>query len=481
MAPAILAGAVVASWAFLAVAHAHDRFQLTHVGGARMALAQYAAHHVAIYPPIADGGFFGGTRFMPIPVALHAALSRLTGEYLASGKLLSYAAMAALLVLTFVALRRVRCPRGVAAGLAALILLTQAGFEVGTGIYADALPVALQLGAVLMVMSDCRRRLGWAGTLCAVALFTKQSALWGPAAIGLWLFLRDRRGAVRFTVAFVGSLALLFGVALAVTQGRILSVLALTFSGELGNGVSRSLTALGWFPVGAVPWALLTPFVVLALVRAVRHRRASLFQLCLVAAFGILAVVLSDVGTSWNHSLDVVVLASLVTGELLGTMPRDSTSGSWVRGAGVVTITVAMVLSSALMMASPVSAAVRQLIRGTTPPAIALPPLNGYIRPGDRVLSQDPSIPVLYGHRPVIEDPFMLLRVGREHPHWLRPLIASIRARRFDEVVLMEGIHSAPPWYFSEWEMGSPVIGAIRDSYRFEARGDGYFVYVPRV
>jgi hypothetical protein len=273
---------------------------------------------------------------------------------------------------------------------------------------------------------------------------------------------------------------LLFGVAELVTHGRINSVMALTFSGELGNGVSRSLTALGWFPVGAIPWALLAPFAIFALARSITRRHVTLFQLCLVAAFAILVVILSDVGTSWNHSLDVVVLASLVVGELWGAEAGHQGVASWRRGVGIVTVIAAMVVSYALVMAKPVTGAVRSLVRGTVSSEIALPPLHRYIRSGDDVLSQDPSIPVLYGHRPVVEDPFMLLRVGRAHPRWLHPLIRSIRTQRFDEVILMEDIHTAPRWYFTEWEVGSPVTSAIDGSYRLEARADGYYIYVPR-
>jgi hypothetical protein len=368
----------------------------------------------------------------------------------------------------------------VAAAFAAVILLTQAGFEVGTGIYADAIPAALQLGAVLLVMSGRRWRFTTAGVLCALALFSKQSALWAPAAITFWLLVRNRRALFRFAVTFAGSIALLFGITDLVTQGRIQSVLALTFSGELGNGVSRSLTALGWFPVGAIPWALLAPFTIFALGRSVTRRRVTLFQLCLVAAFAILLVILSDVGTSWNHSLDVVVLASLVVGELWGSEDGKQGMASWVRGVGVVTVIAAMVVSYALIMAKPVTGAFRSLVRGTVPSEIAVPPLHRYIRAGDDVLSQDPSIPVLYGRRPIVEDPFMLLRVGRAHPGWLRPLIRSIRAQRFDEVILMEDIDTAPRWYFTEWEVGSPVTRAIEESYRLEASADGYYIYVPR-
>jgi hypothetical protein len=476
---AIPALAILVAWVLIAVVHVTDRFQLTHVGGARMALAQYAAHHAALYPPLVDGGFFGGTRFMPLPIALHALMARVTGEYLASGKLVSYLAMAALLATVYLALRRVGCPRGVAAAFTSVILLTQAGFEVGTGIYADAIPVVLQLGAILVVMSGRRWRLPLAASLCALALFSKQSALWGPAAIVLWLLLRDRRSALKFGGAFAGSTAVLFGIADLVTHGRILSVVAMTFSGELGNGVSRSLTALGWFPIGAIPWAILMPFAVYALATSLRRRRVTIYQLALVAAFAILLVILSDVGTSWNHSLDVVVLASLVGGELWGT-DRDPPTPSWIRGTGVATIALAVALSSILVVGRPAAHAIRSALGGPSPRSIAVPPLAQYVDPGDAVLSQDPSIPVLYGRRPVIEDPFMLLRVGRAHPRWVAPLVQSIRDQRFDEVVLMQRIDTAPRWYFSQWEMGTPVIRAVRDAYRLEARAEGYYVYVPR-
>jgi hypothetical protein len=474
-----MGAAVVLSWVAIALVHIHDRFELTHVGGARMALAQYAAHHAAIYPPLAGGGFFGGTRFMPLPIVLHALVSHVTGEFLVSGKVLSYAAMAVLLTLVYVGLRRVRCPRGLAMALAAMVLLTQAGFELGTGVYADAVPVALQLGSIIVLRSTYRRRILASGVLCALALFSKQSALWAPAASAIWLLLKDRRACVRFMATFAGSAAVLLGVFAVATHGRIGSVLALTFSGELGNGISRSLTALGWFAVGAIPLAFVVPLTAFAFVRAVGRREPTLYQLGFVFALAILVVILSDVGTSWNHSVDVVVLASLVTGELVGSEVGSET-GSWVRAATAITVALALVVSFALVMAAPASNAVRSLGGGTTPRALAVPPLRRFVRPGDSMLSQDPSIPVLFGQRPVIEDPFMLLRVGRDHPQWLRPLIRSIRSRTFDEIVLMESIRTAPRWYFSEWEMGTPVIRAVAHAYRLQAHAEGYYIYVPR-
>src|SRR5439155_16601091 len=85
-----LAGVVVlASWAALAWAHLQDRYQVNFVSGVNTALA-YRLNQGDFYPPLYDGAHYGGTRYMPLPFALHAALARLTGDYLVSGKLLAY-------------------------------------------------------------------------------------------------------------------------------------------------------------------------------------------------------------------------------------------------------------------------------------------------------------------------------------------------------------------------------------------------------
>ena len=103
----LVSAGVLGACVLLAAAHVDDRYKLDHVSGARIALAQYV-NEGTLYPELDDGRFYGGTRFMPLPVLLHAAVAKLTGEYLVSGKLLGYAAMAAaspVLVATTVATR----------------------------------------------------------------------------------------------------------------------------------------------------------------------------------------------------------------------------------------------------------------------------------------------------------------------------------------------------------------------------------------
>lgn len=183
---AVAAAIVLASWILLAAAHVDDRYAISHVSGAWMALAQQAAAGT-VYPPLFDSGFYGGTRYMPLQIELHAGISKLTGEYLASGKLIAYGATLLPLGLVCGALRRFGLPRPHALALTAAVLVTQVGLLAATSIYGDILPALLQVAALLVAL----RRLGHggaaaAGLLCGLALLAKVSALWAPLAIGLW-------------------------------------------------------------------------------------------------------------------------------------------------------------------------------------------------------------------------------------------------------------------------------------------------------
>ena len=199
-----VAALVFAAWLFLAVAHVDDRFQLDHVSGARMALAQYFDEGT-LYPELYEDGFYGGTRYMPVPIVLHGFLAALTGEYLLSGKLLSYAAMIGLLAAMFVLLRRQGCPVAIALALPAFVLTTQTGLAAGMDIRGDALPLLLQVLAVGIVAGTARPApTVAAAALAAIALLSKTSAVWAPVAIAIWLFGRDRRRLAVFLVAYVG-------------------------------------------------------------------------------------------------------------------------------------------------------------------------------------------------------------------------------------------------------------------------------------
>src|SRR5262245_31852773 len=89
------AAGVLLTYAFVAVVHANDRFRLDLVSGIMMGLSD-DLNHGMLYPDIQSGERFGGVRYMPLQIFLHAGLAHLTGEYLFAGKLLTYTLTVAL-------------------------------------------------------------------------------------------------------------------------------------------------------------------------------------------------------------------------------------------------------------------------------------------------------------------------------------------------------------------------------------------------
>src|SRR5688500_13453413 len=122
----MIGAATLAGIILLASNHADDRYAIDHVDGARIALVEYVREGT-FDPSLVEDGLYGGTRFMPLPVLVHAGLADLTGEYLTSGKILSYATMAALLLTVAVILRTAGCPLPLTAALLALVVVTKTG------------------------------------------------------------------------------------------------------------------------------------------------------------------------------------------------------------------------------------------------------------------------------------------------------------------------------------------------------------------
>ena len=242
---ASLGAIVVSSTAIVAIAHVDDRFEVSHVSGTWMALAQYATERV-LYPPLFDGSHFGGTRYMPLGIVLNAGASRVSGEYLVSGKVISYAGAIALFALTFALTRRISRSWPLSLALVGTILVTGAGSSAVHAMRGDTLPATLQLGAIALVLTYSTPAIALAGVLCALAFMAKFSALWALAAITLWLFIQRRP---RLLALFLGtsivataSLVLAFD---AVSDGRMTdNVYTLAFAGTSGRLARREFTTL---------------------------------------------------------------------------------------------------------------------------------------------------------------------------------------------------------------------------------------------
>ena len=464
--------------ALVTVVHIDDRYAVDHASGARIALARYADHGV-LYPPLVGEDMFGGTRFMPSPALLHVAVSRLTGEYLVSGKVLAAATMLAVCVVMFAVLRRSACPVPIAAGLIGVVLTTQTGLLAVTGLRGDSLPLLLQLLAIATVATSGSRRATWASAaLAALAITAKLHALWAPAAIVVWLWTSDRRRIAHFVAAYVGIAAVLLGTLTVVTDGRFLeNVFGLSAAGVTGPvGLMTSPYRLLHLLVDQASgtWLLL-PFALALVGLALRRRSVDPWQWALVAALLVLLVVLSDIGTGGNQLLDIVVLSGIVVGAAAGHVPPEIRSVRLWRSALSVMIVWILVSGMAVTVAPAVREAVSTL---RDPSRYHAEPLAGVADETTSVLSEDPYVPVSLNQNPVVLDPFMLVRIGRDDPAAIRALVERIDDQEFELVVLVEPLDNSTWW--ADYHFGTSVIAAIERSYTLSERVQGYDIYRPR-
>lgn len=476
-----VAALAVGTWLLLAIAHVDDRFQVDHVSGARIALARYAQDGT-LYPPLYRDGFYGGTRFMPLPIVAHAALARLTGEYLVSGKVLSYLTTVALVVTTIAILRRVHCPRPLALLLSVLILTTGAGLAASMNMRADLLPLVLQLLAVWIVAEVPRpAHTAAAAALSALALMSKLSAIWAPIAIMVWLFRRDRGRLGLYTTTYAILVALSFIVFGWISDWRIIdNVFGLSTAGITGV---RSVAVAPYRFVhllvaeGTAMWAVV-PLAAVSAWYAIRWRSGSIWVLSTLCALGVTIIVLFDVGTGSNQLVDPIVLIALVIGESAGRAGADEASMG-VTAAPMAALTGVALLwvvatGSIVTLVPPVLA----VIRGEE--AAPSDPLADVTEQGTSILSEDPYVPISLGQTPIVLDPFMLPRLAAPVPEAIPDLVRRIDRKEFDLIVLVEPLEPLDRPWWTELDLGTDVVHAISRSYVYVGTNDGYFVYEPR-
>jgi hypothetical protein len=318
-----------------------------------------------------------------------------------------------------------------------------------------------------------------AGILAALATLAKLSAVWAPLAIFVWLLVRSRRSVPWFVVAYLVTFAGLLGVFAVWSKGRVLeNVFGLAGAGIGGLGAVMSapyrLFHLGVQDATAA-W-FLVPLVVVGVWWLAARRELGVWTIALGAAVVNLLVVLTDAGTGWNQLVDIVVLVSLALGELWSRL-EGLPSPAW--GQRMVTVTLAWVLATGFAVtvvpdAVPAAASVRTQGLGGQPLPEAI--VDRFTADS---LSEDPLVPVVLGHVPVILDPFMVLRIGERDPRALADLIRRIGEQEFDVVVLVEDLAGNPEWW-REYHFGASVAEALRASYVLDEEAGGYRIYAPR-
>jgi len=491
----VFAAGLLASWFVVAVNQRDTDYQLNHVTGAWIGLSHWTLQG-KFYPPLEADGYYGGTRFGPLALALQATAHHLAGHPIVGPKLLHMGYLLMSLGALGVLLRRLRLPGHVVALLACSPLTMWVVWEGSMSIRHDLLAVAIQAWAVVLlgrVGPVGVGRVAAVAALCALAPLAKFSGMWATAACGLYL-LGTRPGRL---LVFLPVWAAVLGGGLALTewasQGNFSQTMRLCLfaseqAGSLGGYDLKGLVRHYSRELARDPVLLL--MTVLALIGGWVARRdqplLALSGLFIVLMTGYL---LTRNGISSNHLVDLAFFGALGTGllwsRLVLTEGQARTNEDFAIATSSLqvgyTCTVALVLLMTVAMLAPhtrrtgpegsrlLSQSLKELLgKGTH--STAMDRVLRHLEPGDQVLSCDASVPVLMGNDPVILDPFMLRVYLHANPERKAELILRIERQEFDVILLEQ--YADPS--FEEWESYSnvhwteSVTDAIHENYAFE-------------
>jgi hypothetical protein len=446
----------------LALLHLRDLSRLQHITGIWLGLAQ-ALEEGLFYPPLEDHGYYAGTRYLPVVFGLIAGLDRLGLGLLASAKLTALLTTLALAAGVFVATWRQSGRLGEGLFFAGLVVVLPEGFNALVSPHADALSAALAVWGLVLLDRDeepSRGRTFLAAVLFALAFLTKLSGVAGPAAAGLWLLARGRRGQAAWVVGLSAGLGLLGLAAFHVaSEGRFLDNFRSLASGggmaaqSVLIGPARLLLALTL----PEPFLVVWPVAVGVVGRRALDRTWGPWECYFVCTLLATVAIFASPGTEFNHLVELqaasaVILARRVEGEkVLLSLSRLSALAGLAWGL-------------ALILTTP------------DPSAIPLAQLREALPPEPRLLAEDASIPVLLGQRPVVLDPNAFRILAEQGRIDDEALAERIVRQEFDVLVML--VRFDDPWSLCpRFHFGPRVTEAMRHAYEPYRRVGRYHLY----
>jgi hypothetical protein len=374
-----------------------------------------------------------------------------------------------------------------------------------------------------------------AAVFFALAFIAKETTIFGfAAAVAALLFAGRRREAGRLAAVAIGLMAVLFLAACALSGGRILSNLLHCGSGGLTLASVLAAPRMNYFifrrdPVG-------TFFLVLAFGALLgsgpfrfalgRHEEArmggravwkSLPALWFIAATGVTVAMVASPGISWNHFIDAQVAAIVFLAVLFGrgaeaeggcgagfslrpwaqpdsremnpapqtdlVTPSVTAGGGCATNSGnepwrsigacILALTAVLGLGGALfeLHGPDIQPRRRQLQEAF---AIAS-------KSGKPVLSEDPTLLVANGVRPVMADPFTFRILQMKDRALAAALWRDIERHRFGAVVLRSDPRTpnGQAWQ-RDMHFGPGFADRLMQSYSFSTEHYGYLIFVPK-
>ncbi len=404
--------------------------------------------------------------YPPLYALILRLLDSATHPFLA-GRLVSLAAVLAMASMAAILARRGSGSR-IAWIAAAVFLIVPETARLGALVRVDALASALSLVALVVgaAGSPSPRRLALAALLGVAAWMTKQTAIAGPLALGLWLLSSDRRNALEFGSMYAAALIVVIALCEWASDGVFLQ-----------NVLGFSVTPFAWgrlayFAAQYVRQDTAPHLLVLAgfaLAFASRREDGRVAPLAIYAAVtGASLVALGKEGSSHLYMFEFH--AACAVGVAVGLERARSRLGS--RG-----ITIVAVVMTLLVLASIPSVIPTRNVPSTDgPDRMLVEALRA--RPGPAILENAGYALVAGSGAPDLVNPYLAHKLFARGLFDESTHLERVASRRYALIVL-ESPPNAPSVVTRE-RFSDEFLRAIAENYAPAGRAGAYVVCVPR-
>jgi hypothetical protein len=393
--------------------------------------------HGDFYRPVQSTLGYGGTRYMPVFFSLLAGLMQLGLSAASAGLLMTLVSIMLIACAAYEAMRRFGAERGLALPILALLPASIAFQLLTISVKADLLAAALSVWGLALAVEWIAKpsaRLGWlTAILFTAAILTKFTAGFALATIVLWL-VRGRQWALAATLvaSTVGLLIVALTLVYGLSAGRFVESFRVCATGGLN-------AAYAWkFPFWFVRVIAQDPFFLAIFAAAVasgfrRFRRNGgdlLSSYFVVTTLGTIAL-FSSPGTDSNHLIDLLVASTVL-------IAVELTQGGCGRG----TLWTAALFAGAVVVTwLPGVPSVRHfLIEKGQPTLAAVAEIQRRLPAGgtQRLLSENPFLPIALGQRPEVMDCFSLRLLTSRDQQARADFFTKLTSRHYTAVVLID-------------------------------------------
>ncbi|MEX2300432.1 MAG: glycosyltransferase family 39 protein [Bryobacterales bacterium] len=475
---AAVAGLLLAGYVVTSLRARHELTQVESIVGmhaAMLAGGDGLYYDLQQYP-------FTISPYGPVFYSLSAALQRLGLPVLAAGRLISVAALLAVLFLSWRLLMLHTGNR--AASFAGTILLASSANVLywGTVGQVDMLGLCFSLAAFLAYSryQACEKLvpLVQSGVWIVLAIFTKQTFLAAGAAITLLVFLNHRRRGAWFA-ACTGLCGLALALALnGLTAGRFFDNAVLANLNPFS--AHKAWQHLDYF----LPVAGCLLLLAAAVWMGPRRGRFHPFHVYLAAAAGVMALTAPKVGSDLNYQIETMVALCLCAG---WSLHRLDFFPLWLRGdPGWVTLLQIPVLLYLTLNAGLAARTVLERSLFETLRRSEVAALSPYLENSRGPVLSVQIDPLLQAGKRLEVEPLiytLLVDAGAVDPE---PVLRDLEQGRFGVVLLYEDVNGPKPWNDPELpSLPDAHLRAVRESYRLIAHIpgpllQGDYIYVPR-